>query len=131
MEPVQLPELRRSSRVKTKTKPGYIPRMTGSKKYVYLVAQLEKQHVLNPDAYQEEPDVVAMVMTQLSLKAGLKAWGAKAHTAAHNEIKQLHLRNRFKLFHWKDLTHEQYMFLKEKRDGTTKARTVVAGGNKQ
>jgi hypothetical protein len=25
--------------------------MTGSKKYVYAVAQLEKQHVLNPDAH--------------------------------------------------------------------------------
>jgi hypothetical protein len=71
------------------------------------------------------------IMTQRSLKAGQKAWGDKAHTAAHNEMKQLHLRNRFKLFHWKDLTHEQYMFLKEKRDGTTKARTVVAGRNKQ
>lgn len=144
IEPVQLPELRRSSRVKTKTKSGYVPSMTGSK-YAYAVAQLEEQEVLNPDAhmfmqrdfYQAEPDVVAMVMTQLSLKAGLKAWGDKAHTAAHNEMKQLHLRNTFKPWHWKDLTYEQqqmilesHMFLKEKRDGSTKARTV-AGGNKQ
>jgi len=144
IEPMQLPEPRRSSRVKTKTKSEYVPSMTGSR-YGYAVAQLEKQHVLNPDAhmfvqrdfYQAEPDVVAMVMTQLSLKAGLKAWGDKAHTAAHNEMKQLHLRNTFKPWHWKDLTHEQkqmvlesHMFLKEKRDGTTKARTV-AGGNKQ
>jgi hypothetical protein len=144
IEPAQLPELRRSSRVKWKPDPGYIPSMTGSK-YAYAVAQLEKQDVLNPDAhmfmqndfYQAEPDVVAMIMTQLSLKAGLKAWGDKAHTAAHNEMKQLHLRNTFKPFHWKDLTHKQkqmvlesHMFLKEKRDGRTKARTV-AGGNKQ
>jgi hypothetical protein len=34
------------------------------------------------DFYQSDPDVVAMVMTQLSLKAGLKAWGDKAHAAA-------------------------------------------------
>jgi hypothetical protein len=63
--------------------------------------QLESLGVLHPDAhmftqddfYQSDPDVVAMVMTQLSLKAGLKAWGHKAHNAARNEIKQLHMRD--------------------------------------
>jgi hypothetical protein len=30
------------------------------------------------DFYQAEPDVVAAIMTQLLLKAGLKAWGPKA-----------------------------------------------------
>jgi hypothetical protein len=144
IEPVHSPEVRRSSRVKIQTKPGYIPSMTGSR-YGYAVTQLETQGVLHPDAhmfmqedfYQSEPDVVAMVMTQLSLKAGLKAWGHRAHTAAHNEMKQLHLRDTFKPWHWRDLTHtqrqmvlESHMFLKEKRDGTTKARTV-AGGDKQ
>jgi hypothetical protein len=52
--------------------------MTGSK-YSYAVTQLETQGVLNPDAhmsvqdnfYQAEPHVVAAIMTQLSLKAGL------------------------------------------------------------
>jgi len=42
--------------------------------------------MLNPDAhmfvqedfYQAKPDVVASIMTQLSLKAGLKEWGEKA-----------------------------------------------------
>jgi hypothetical protein len=141
---VPIPNLRRSSRVKIQTDSGYIPSMTGSK-YGYAVTQLEKYGVLHPDAhmftqgdfYQSEPDVVAMVMTQLSLKAGLKAWGAKARTAAHNEMKQLHLRDTFKPWHWKHLTHtqrqmvlESHMFLKLKRDGRTKARTV-AGGNKQ
>jgi hypothetical protein len=29
------------------------------------------------DFYQAEPDVVAAIMTQLSLKAGLKEWGKK------------------------------------------------------
>jgi hypothetical protein len=101
--------------------------------------------VLNPDAhmfvqedfYQAEPDVVAIIMTQLSLKAGLKAWGDKAHMAAHSEIKQLHMRNTFKPKHWRELTADQrntvlesHMFLKEKRDGKIKGRTV-AGGDKQ
>jgi hypothetical protein len=143
IEPMHLPELRRSSRAKIQTNQAYIPSMTGSK-YGYAVTQLEKG-VLHPDAhmfvqddfYQSDPDVVAMVMTQLSLKAGLKEWGDKAHDAAFNEMKQLHFRNTFKPWHWRDLTHtqrqmvlESHMFLKAKRDGKTKARTV-AGGNKQ
>jgi hypothetical protein len=92
---------------------------------------------LQDDFYQSDPNVVSMVMTQLSLKAGLKAWGDKAHTAARNEMKQLHMRDTFKPMHWRELSHtqrqmvlESHMFLKEKRDGKTKGRTV-AGGNKQ
>ena len=86
---------------------------------------------------QEEPDVVAAIMTQLSLKAGLKQWGDKATAAVRSEMKQLHFRDTFKPMHWKDMTHaqkqtilESHMFLKEKRDGKIKGRTV-AGGNKQ
>jgi hypothetical protein len=53
--------------------------MSGSN-YSYALTQLESQRVLNPDAhmfvqddfYQAEPNVVAAIMTQLSLKAGLK-----------------------------------------------------------
>ncbi len=118
--------------------------MSGTK-YSYAATQLESHGVLHPDAhmftqgdfYQSEPDVVAMVMTQLSLKAGLKAWGENAHTAARHEMKQLHMRDTFKPMHWRELSHtqrqlvlESHMFLKEKRDGKTKGRTV-AGGNKQ
>ena len=67
----------------------------------------------------------------------MKEWGDKALTAAHSEMKQLHVRDTFKPKHWRDLTHtqrqivlESHMFLKEKRDGKIKGRTV-AGGNKQ
>ena len=52
-------------------------------------------------------------------------------------MKQLHLRNTFKPKHWKELTRtqrltvsESHMFIKKKRDGKIKGRTV-AGGNKQ
>jgi hypothetical protein len=118
--------------------------MTGSK-YSYAVTQLETQGVLNPDAhicvqeysYQAEPDVVAAIMTQLSLKAGLKEWGDRAFTAARSEMKQLHLRNTFKPKHWRELSQvqrqmvlESHIFLKQKCDGKIKGRTV-AGENKQ
>ena len=134
---------RRSTRVRLQTK-SYAPTMSGTK-YSYAVTQLETQGVLNPDAhmfvqedfYQSEPDVVAAVMTQLSLKSGLKEWGDKAYKAVHSEMKQLHFRNTFKPMQWKKLTEaqrqtvlESHMFLKEKRDGKIKGRTV-AGGNKQ
>ncbi len=87
--------------------------MSGSK-YSYAVTQLESG-ALNPDAhmfmmndfYQSEPNVVAAIMTQLSLKAGLREWGQKGRNAAHMEMKQLHLRKTFKPKHWHELTHSQ------------------------
>ena len=52
-------------------------------------------------------------------------------------MKQIHFRNTFRPKHWKELTQRQkdmvlesHMFIKEKRDGKIKGRTV-AGGNKQ
>jgi hypothetical protein len=110
--------------------------MTRSK-YSYGVTQLESQGVFYPDAhmfvqdyfYQAEPDVVVAIMTQLSLKAGLKEGGKKRFKAAHSEIKQLHLRKTFKPKHWRELSRaqrqtvlESHMFLKLKRDGKIKGR---------
>jgi hypothetical protein len=89
------------------------------------------------DFYQAEPEVMAAIMTQLSLKVGLKEWDDKAYTAAKSGMKQLHLRDTFKLMKWSELTEiqcmtvlESHMFLKQKRDGKIKGQTV-AGGNKQ
>jgi hypothetical protein len=48
------------------------------------------------DFYQAESDVVAAIMTQLSLKAGLKEWREEAFMTAQSEMKQLHFRNTFK-----------------------------------
>jgi hypothetical protein len=136
--------LHRSTRVRTQESQGYTPSMTGSK-YSYAVTQLESQGVLYPDAhmfvqddfYQAEPDVVASIMTQLSLKSGLEEWGKKGFKAAHSEMKQLYLRKTFKPKHWRELSKaqrqtvlESHMFLKLKRDGNIKGRTIV-GGNKQ
>ena len=134
---------RRSTCIKAQPQ-TYTPSFTGTR-YSYAVTQQENYGVLNPDAhmfvqedfYQAEPDVVAAIMTQLSLKSGLKEWGDKAYEAVESEMKQLHFRNTFKPMHWSKLTDtqrktvlESHLFLKEKRDGKIKGRTV-AGGNKQ
>jgi hypothetical protein len=87
--PANAPGLRISTRVRTQAKQAYTPSITGSN-YSYAVTQLYTQGVLNPDAhmyvqedfYQADPDVVAAIMTQLSLKAGLKEWGDRAFAAA-------------------------------------------------
>jgi hypothetical protein len=70
----------------------YVPSMSGSSTYAYAVTQLERHGALHPDAhivfqthmYQAEPDVVAVIMTQLSLKAGLREWGKEAQKAVHS-----------------------------------------------
>jgi Reverse transcriptase (RNA-dependent DNA polymerase) len=136
-------EPRRSTRNRTQTK-AYAPSFSGSR-YSYAVTQLQYEGLLHPDAhmfvqddfYQAEPDVVAAVMTQLSLKNGLKEWGDEAYEAAVSEMKQLHFRKTFEPLHWRQLSDiqrktvlESHMFLKQKRDGKIKGRTV-AGGNKQ
>ena len=79
-EPVESTGVRRSTRVRFAAKAPYVPSMTG-KRYVTAVNHLENHGALHPDQHaaffehmqQEQPDVVAAVMTQLSLKAGLKA----------------------------------------------------------
>jgi hypothetical protein len=93
-----------------------VPILTG-KKYAFIVKQIQEQGVLHPDShmfiqdnyYQAEPDVVAYVMTQLSLKVGLKTWGEKAISAVKSEMKQLHFRDTFHPKHWKELTKVQRM----------------------
>ncbi|MGL5934919.1 MAG: reverse transcriptase domain-containing protein, partial [Cetobacterium sp.] len=133
--PVDNTGVRRSTRTKTQTKSSYIPSMHG-KKYQTVLTQTPSAEVF--DLMQiESPQVVATVMTQLSMHKGLKVWGDKAKRAVHAEMKQLHMRNTFKPKHWSSLSKdekekllESHLFLKQKRCGTIKGRTV-AGGNKQ
>jgi hypothetical protein len=142
--PTQAPELCRSTRVRSQRNHVYTPSLAGSN-YSYAVMQLESQGVLNHDShmcvqedfYQAELDGMAAIMTQQSLKSGLKEWGEEAFTAAQSEMKQLHFRNTFNPKHWRELSQvkrqtvlESHMFLKKKWDGKIKGRTV-AGGNKQ
>jgi hypothetical protein len=67
----------------------------------------------------------------------LNEWGEEAFMAVQSDMKQFHFRNTFKPKHWRELSQvqrqtvlESHMFLKQKRDGKIKGRTV-AGGNKQ
>jgi hypothetical protein len=105
--------------------------MTGSK-YSYAIMQLETWGVLHldyhmfvqEDFYQYNPDVMAHIMTQLSLKSGLKHWGDKAYVAVMLETKQLHFWNTFKPKHCNKLSKtqhhevlESHIFLQEKQDG--------------
>jgi hypothetical protein len=77
-------------------------------------------------------------MTHLSMKKGLKMWGNAAMKAIHKEVKQMHLRDTLKPMHFHELTDKQkaqilesHLFLTEKRvDGDIKGR-LVAGGDKR
>jgi hypothetical protein len=126
-QPMETTGLQRSTRVRLQPK-QYEPTMTGSK-YSYAVMQQEMHGALLPDShmfiqedfYQSDPNVVAHVMTQLSLKSGLKQWGDKAYAAVTSEMKQLHFQKTFKPKHWNELSEtqrqtvlESHMFLKEK-----------------
>ena len=142
--PGVIPGVRRSTRTRVQAKAPYEPSFTG-KKYDVVMTLLHGEGLLHPDTHmlfnqvmsETEPDAVAAIMTQLSLKAGLKQWKGKAHDAAYAEMKQLHMRDTFRPRNWKDLTLaerkavlESHLFLNQKRDGNIKGRTV-AGGNKQ
>ena len=110
-----------------------------------LATQRAEQGILHPDLHMsflqhmcdEAPDVVAAILTQLSMKAGLKEWGKDAKKAVFDEMRQLHVRKTFVPKHWHQLSKEQracvleaHLFLKQISDGTIKGR-AVAGGNKQ
>ena len=107
---------------------NYIPTMKG-KSYEYGATQLSST--------THHPQIVEMILTQLTLKAAIKKWGVRAESAAVAEMKQLHWRNTFKPVHYNELTAQQketilesHIILTEKRTGKIKGRTV-AGGNKQ
>jgi hypothetical protein len=101
------------------------------KSYQYAATQLEQTQ------QDFDPRVVGIIMTQLSLKSALKTWGSDAAVAAESEMKQLHWRNLFRPVQYQELSKgqkqtilESHIFMKKKRTGEIKGRTV-AGGNKQ
>lgn len=87
----------------------------------------------------EDDDVISndmkkTVLTQLSVKAGIKQWGAKAIMAAMEELRQLIMKDVFIFVRRDSLTVKQLksilrtlLFLKEKRDGRLKGRCCVDG----
>jgi hypothetical protein len=142
--PVDITGVCRSTRDRTNTVQPYQPSFRG-KKYAAAMAQLHENGILHPGTHllfnqvlsETAPDTVAMIFTQLSLRAGLRQRKGKAKEAAYAEMKQLHMRDTFCQLRWEDLLHEcrksvleSHMFLKQKRDDNIKGHTV-AGGNKQ
>ena len=141
-DPAPITGVRRSTRNRVQMKQPYITSMSGNK-YEAAMAQLEQEGTLHPDAHmlfqqtaKEQPTAVSTIMTQLSLKAGLKRWGPRAKKSLNSEMKQLHLRDTFEPRNFRDLTRkekaevlESHLFLKEKRSGEIKGRTVAGGNN--
>ena len=79
-DPAPIIGVRRYNRNRVQTKQPYIPSMSRNK-YEAAIAQLGKEVTLYPDAHilfqqtaEEEPTAVSTIITQLSLKAGLKRW---------------------------------------------------------
>ena len=73
--------MRRSTGSKVQFKKEYVTSMSG-KTYEKVMTQLDKLGTLHADAHmlfnlsvEEQPSVVSAIMTQLSLKVGLKTWG--------------------------------------------------------
>ena len=67
-----------------------------------VMAQLYKIVTLHPDAplmfnlsVEKQPSVVSAIMTQISIKVGLKTWGEKVRKYMKSEMRQLHLRGIF------------------------------------
>ena len=75
-----------------------------------------------------------VMMTQMSVKQGIKAFGERGNDAMLKELHQLHERKALLPLRKEDMSFEQrkkalryLMFLKEKRDGTIKARGCADG----
>ncbi len=81
---------------------------------------------------------MGVIMTNMSIKQSIKKLGVKPTIKSSKvEMKQIHMRDSFKPKHYNMLTQTQkarmvepFIFLKEKKDGTLKAQTVL-GGNVQ
>jgi len=75
-----------------------------------------------------------IMMTQLNVQEGLKAYGEKGDEAIMKEVSQLHTRKALLPCSRNDMTYDErkkalryLMFLKEKRDGSIKARECADG----
>ena len=80
--------------------------------YTYAAAKHLEEEVLHSNArvffkrrsVQNEPDVNAVIMTQISLKASLNKWVEKGRGSVHSDMKQLHMRDILIPIHNKYLT---------------------------
>jgi hypothetical protein len=89
----------------------YEPSMSGQR-YNYMATVLEPmvhpdEHIRSHTQVETSGQVAAAIMTQLSMKAGIKAWGTAARDTCKAEMYQLHMRETFEPLKWEDLTTEQ------------------------
>ena len=63
--------------------------------------------IFNHIAVQNEPDVTVVIMSQISLKTGLKTWDKKGKIEVHSDMKQIHMKDTLIPLHRKDVTKEQ------------------------
>ena len=147
MEPIIIPDLQiegvasRPQRVRNKPT-RLVPTFKGktyTSSSLTNIQGVHREEVIYPDSHMEEQFalITFYVMTQLSMKSGLKRWKKKGEAAVSTEMKQLHFRDTFEPLHPKTLSKKQikevlesHLFLKKKRDDSIKGR-MVAGGNKQ
>ena len=81
---------------------------------------------------------MGVIMTNMSIKKSIKKLGIEpTMKSSRAEMKQIHMRDSFKPKLYHEMTQKQkarmvesFIFLKEKKDGTLKAQTVL-GGNVQ
>ena len=76
--------------------------------------------------------VIHHVMTQVSLKQGLKKWPKESDAVVNKEMSQMHEKSVFEPTHGDNVTDQEkrgalnsIMFIKEKRCGLIKARACV------
>jgi hypothetical protein len=107
--------------------------MTMTQSIQHMQVELESMGI-------DEGDEAAMgvILTNMSIKQSIAKLGLEpTMKSSKAEMKQIHMRDSFKPKHYHELTSkdkarmvESFIFLKEKKDGTLKARAVL-GGNVQ
>ena len=104
-------------------------------KEIHKLIEAEKNGNL-PRIFEDKPDdtTPGVVLTQMSVKAGIKEWGSAGIVAALQEMDQLLKKKVFNFVRKEDLTREQVrkalrtlIFLKKKRCGRIKGRCCVDG----
>ena len=139
--PDEIAGARRPQRVRNQPQ-RLIPTFAGKSYKSTAATQIQgvdRDETIHPDYHLNEQYalITFYIMTQLSMKAGLKRWKEKGESSVSDELSQLHLRDTFEPLNPKGLTKEEFkkvleshLFLKQKRDDSIKGR-LVAGGDKQ
>jgi len=105
--------------------------------YIHMNIDLETEKATNVREYttsEVEDYVIHVIITQYSLKAGMKIFEERGEKATMKKLKQLHDMQTFQPVDGNELSRQQrkdalasLMFLKEKRNGEVKGRACVDG----